>query len=160
MQETQTPSLGREVPPGKEMASHSSTLARRIPWTEGPGGLQPMGSHTVRRDRSDLTHTHIHTYVSMGLYVHAGSQLALWHSLSRAGAPGDMGSISGSGRSPEEGNGNPLPYSCCKNLMDRRAWRATVHGVARVGHNLVTKPPPPSHTLCCWVQHSGDPRQI
>ena len=42
-----------------------------------------------------------------------------------------------------EGNGNLLQYSCLENSMDRGAWRATVHGVARVGHNLVTKPPPP-----------------
>ena len=37
------------------------------------------------------------------------------------------------------GHGNPLHYSCLKNLMDKGAWRATVHGVARVGHNSVTK---------------------
>ena len=40
-----------------------------------------------------------------------------------------------------EGNGNPLRYSCLENPMVRRAWQATVHGVARVRHNLVTKPP-------------------
>ena len=44
---------------------------------------------------------------------------------------GDPGSIPGSGRSPEEGNGNPLQYSCLENPMDRGAWRATVHGVAK-----------------------------
>ena len=43
---------------------------------------------------------------------------------------------------PGEGNGNPLQYSCLENPMDR-AWQATVHGVARVGHDLATKPPPP-----------------
>ena len=55
---------------------------------------------------------------------------------------GDLGSIPGLGRSSGEGNGNPLQYSCLGNPMDRGAWWATVHGVARVGHNLVTKPPP------------------
>ena len=44
---------------------------------------------------------------------------------------GDMGSIPGLRRSPEEGNGNPLHYSCLENPMDREAWRATVHGVAQ-----------------------------
>ena len=44
---------------------------------------------------------------------------------------GDQGSIPGSGRSPGEGNGNPLWYSCLKNPMDRGAWQATVHGVAK-----------------------------
>ena len=47
------------------------------------------------------------------------------------------------GRSPGEGNGYPLQYSCLKNHMDRGAWWATVHGVSRVGHDLVTNPPPP-----------------
>ena len=55
---------------------------------------------------------------------------------------GDPGSIPGLGRSPGEGNGNPLQYSYLENPMDRGAWRATVHGVTRVGHDLVTKPPP------------------
>ena len=43
---------------------------------------------------------------------------------------------------PGEGNGDPLQYSCLGNPMDRGAWRAAVHGVARVRHNLATKPPP------------------
>ena len=53
------------------------------------------------------------------------------------------GSIHGSGRFPRGGNGNPLLYSCQENPMDRGVWQATVHGVTRVGHDLVTKPPPP-----------------
>ena len=44
---------------------------------------------------------------------------------------GDLGSISGLGRSPGEGNGNPLQYSCLENPMDGRAWWATVQGVAK-----------------------------
>ena len=44
---------------------------------------------------------------------------------------GDPGLIHGWGRSPGEGNGNPLEYSCLKNFMDREAWWATVHGVAK-----------------------------
>ena len=43
---------------------------------------------------------------------------------------GDMSSISGLGRSPEEGNGNPLQYSYLGNSMDRGAWMASVHGIA------------------------------
>ena len=46
-----------------------------------------------------------------------------------------------------EGNGNPLQYSCLENPMDRGAWRPTVNRVSRVGHNLVTKPPPPGTIL-------------
>ena len=44
---------------------------------------------------------------------------------------GDLGSIPGSGRSPGEGNGNPLQYSCLENSMDTEAWQATVCGVAK-----------------------------
>ena len=43
----------------------------------------------------------------------------------------DKGSIPGLRRSPGEGNGNPLQYSCLENSIDREAWRATVHGVAK-----------------------------
>ena len=46
-------------------------------------------------------------------------------------------------RSPGVGNGSPLQYSCLEKAMDRAAWQATTHGVARVGHDLATKPPPP-----------------
>ena len=58
-----------------------------------------------------------------------------------AGNAGDLGSIPGWGRSSGEGNGNPLQYSRLENPKDRGAWRATVHGVTRVGHDLATKPP-------------------
>ena len=44
---------------------------------------------------------------------------------------GDLGLIPGSGRSPGEGNGNPLQYSCLENPMDGGAWWATVHWVAK-----------------------------
>ena len=43
---------------------------------------------------------------------------------------GDTALVPGSGRSPEEGNGKPLHYSCLENPLDRGAWWATVHGVA------------------------------
>ena len=55
--------------------------------------------------------------------------------------PGNVGLNSGSGRSPGEGNGNPLQYSCLGSPMDRGAWWATVDGAMRAGHDLVTKPP-------------------
>ena len=53
------------------------------------------------------------------------------HPLANEGDVRDMGSIPGLGRSPREGNGCPLQYSCLENSMDRGAWRATVHGVAK-----------------------------
>ena len=52
---------------------------------------------------------------------------------------GDSGLIPGWGRSPGEGHGNPFQYSCLENAMERRAWQATVHEVAKSqGHNSAT----------------------
>ena len=76
------------------MATHSSALAWKIPWTGEPGGLQSMGPQSQTR-LSDFT-----SLTSLTSYFITG-----------------------------EGNGNPLQYSCLKNLMDRGAWRAMVHGV-------------------------------
>ena len=50
---------------------------------------------------------------------------------------GDTGSIPGLGRSAGEGNGIPFQYSCLGNPKDRGACQATVHGVTRIGHNLI-----------------------
>ena len=61
-----------------------------------------------------------------------GSQVGLVKNLpANAGDSRDGDSIPGSGRSSEEGNDNPFQYSCLRNPMDRGAWRATVHGVAK-----------------------------
>ena len=57
---------------------------------------------------------------------------------------GDAGSNLGLRRSPGEGNGNPLPYSCLGNPVDREVWWATVQGVTRVRHHWVTQ-----HTHRC-----------
>ena len=58
-------------------------------------------------------------------------------------AAGDRGLIPGSGRSPGEGNVNPIQYSCLGNPMDRGVWWATVHGVAK------------SQTLLKWLSTSA-----
>ena len=60
---------------------------------------------------------------------------------------GDLGSVPGSGKSPGEGNVNPLQYSHLGNPMDRGAWQTIVHGVTRVRHTLVTKPPTTTTTV-------------
>ena len=61
--------------------------------------------------------------------LHSASQVApvVKNPPANAGDSRDTGSIPGSGRSPGEGNGNPLQYSCLENPMDRGAWQATVH---------------------------------
>ena len=69
---------------------------------------------------------------------------------------GDLGSIPGSGRSPGEGNGNPLQYSCLGNHMDRGAWWAAVHGIAKF-HNFSDSACTHTGTrthLCCRDGHS------
>ena len=73
-----------------------------------------------------------HTYIHMG-FPHS--------SVSKESAcnAGHLGLIPGLGRSPGEGNGNPLQYSCLENSMDSRAWQATVHGVTRIRHDFATK---------------------
>ena len=54
---------------------------------------------------------------------------------------GDPGEVPGLGRSPGEGNGNPLQYSCLENPMNRGAWWVTVQGISGVGHDLATRLP-------------------
>ena len=63
---------------------------------------------------------------SSSSYYHGGSD-----GKESACSAGYSGLIPGSGRSPEEGNGNPLLYSCLENPMDKGAWQATVHGVSK-----------------------------
>ena len=58
MQEMWVQSLGWEDPLEEDMATHSSSLAWRISWTEEPGGLQSIGSQRVGHDLRDLAHTH------------------------------------------------------------------------------------------------------
>ena len=66
------------------------------------------------------------------LHVFANTGASLMaQTLKSAYSAGDPGSFPGSGRSPGEGNGSPLQYSCLENSMDRRAWQAVVHGVEK-----------------------------
>ena len=65
-----------------------------------------------------------------------------------AGDRRDAGSIPGSGRSPGEGNGNPLWYPCLENPMDRGAWRATVHRVTKSQTQLSV------HVYACTHTHT------
>ena len=63
----------------------------------------------------------------LGIYLWLSSK----ESTCKAGDAGDTGSIPGWGRFPGGGHGNPLQFSCQENPMDRGAWQATVHGVAK-----------------------------
>ena len=72
-------------------------------------------------------------YIYVYIYIYMASQVVpvVKNLPANAGDARDTGSIPGLGRSPGEGNGNPLRYSCLENPMDRRAWWAVIHGVAK-----------------------------
>ena len=130
-----SPGLGRSLE--KEMAIHSSTIAWKIPWTEEPGRLQSMGSQRVGLDwATSLSLSNAVT--SSGTWANPftflgflGEVLVVKNPPANAGNKREVGLIPGSRRSPGGGHGNSLQYSCLENPMDRGAWRATVHGVAK-----------------------------
>ena len=108
-------SLGWEDPLEKEMATHSSTLTWKIPWTEEPGRLQSMGSQRVGHDWATSLSLSLSQYYLGFPYGSAGEESAC-----------NAGDLPGLGRSPGEGRGDPLHYSGLENSMDR-----TVHGIAK-----------------------------
>ena len=91
--------------------------------------------------------------LSSVLYVHVLGFLggSAVKSICKAGAAGDTGSVPGLGRTPGRGNGNPLQYSCLENPMDRGAWPATVHGVAKSQTQLKRLS---KHSRTCTYSHS------
>ena len=98
------------------MAAHSSILTSEILWTEEPGRKKEL--EIIKRNQ-EYYKTHLLDF-PRGSDGKASTYNA-----------GDLGSVSGSGRSPGEGNGNPLQYSCLGNPMDRGAWWATAHRVTK-----------------------------
>ena len=100
------------------MATHSSILAWRIPWTEELGGLQSTGRKEL--DTTERLHFHFRCCFLGGT---SGKEPSC-----QCRKQETWGSISQTGRSPGEGNGNPLQYSCLETPMDGGAWWATVHG--------------------------------
>ena len=119
MQKNWVWSLGQEDPLEKAKATHSGTLAWKIPWTEKPGRLQSMGVTKSWTQLSDFTFT-FHIYIK-----YSGSVVK-----NLPANVGDMSSIPGSGGSPG-GDGNPLQYYCQENSVVGGAWWATVHGVTK-----------------------------
>ena len=106
--------------------------------TKSQTARRPTHAHTI-----DLDEAQLYEYASgcksdgLGFLLQFGFRRFPGGSEVKASArnAGDLGLIPGSGRSPGEGNGNPLQYSCLENPMDRGAWWATVHGVAKSRHN-------------------------
>ena len=94
-----------------------------------------MGYSPWGRKQSDMTDTYTH-HLNKSLQI---SYIKGFPGGSVVRNPSanaeDLGSVSGLGRSPGEENGSPLQYSCLGNPVDRGAWWATGHGVARVRHD-------------------------
>ena len=88
--------------------------------------------HGVAKSRTRLSDFHFSTLIisARSLGLPGGSVVKKKKKKSPPARAGDAGLIPASGRSPGEGNGNPLQYSCLENPTDRGAWWATVHGVA------------------------------
>ena len=87
---------------------------------------EPRGVRTLHRGRSQRRASARKSYHQMHIRASLVTQMVKKNLPANAG---DLGLIPGSGRSPGEGNGNPLQYSCLENSIDRGAWRATVCGV-------------------------------
>ena len=129
VQETQVQSLGWEDPLEKGMATHSSILAWRIPWTEKPSGPQSMGSQRVGHGdpwvgKFPWRSIRLPTPVFLGFPDGSDGKESTCNA-------GDLDSIPGLGRSPGGRHGNQLQFSCLENPRDRGAWQVTVHKVAK-----------------------------
>ena len=107
--------------------------------------IQAQGHIHMQRDICTQAYTHMHTQTRTHTHKHIHnthmcrsmciSMTSLVVQLvknptANAGGARDTSLIPGSGRSPGEGNGNPLQYSCLENPTNRVAWRATIHGLA------------------------------
>ena len=125
----------REIPWERKWQTTPVFLLGKIPWTEESGRLQSVATQRVEHDwAAENACTHMLLTLQSKFWI--SDHLIL-------GFPGgsdgkvsacnteDLGSIPESGRSPGKGNGNPLQYPCLENPMDRGAWWATVHEVAK-----------------------------
>ena len=129
----------------KEMATHSSFLAWRIPGTGEPGGLPSMGSHRVGHDWSDLAtnstlpNNTVSCIIRWEIYMI--TCLIRWQkALAALGLDYAVLTLIILWPFNGEGNGNPLQYSCLENPMERGAWWAMVYGVPKESSDhLATK---------------------
>ena len=95
-------------------------------------GQRSSASYSPRgRKEMDMTEWAQAPSMSVCVYIYVSGFSCSSVGKEAACSAGDPGSIPGLGRSPGEGNGNPLQYPYLENLMDRGAWWATVHGVAK-----------------------------
>ena len=138
MQETWVWSLGWEDPLEKGMATYLVFLPGKSSWTEELGGLQSLEFQRVGHDWANLyiyiLRLYIYIYICICIYRQREKERDFsGGSDGKASAYnlGDWDSIPGLGKSPGEGNGNPLQSLSLENPMDGGAWWATVHGVGK-----------------------------
>ena len=131
-------------------ANHSSILAWKIPWTEEPGRLQPVGSQRFGHDYSNWAEKAVVPYSStLAWKIPWMEESGRLHSIGslRVG-PDWVTSLSLSTFWIEEGNGNPLQCSCLENPRDGGAWWAAVYGVTQ------------SRTRLKWLSSSSSSSSI
>ena len=137
----QVPSLGQEDPPGEGMATHSSILTCKIPWTVEPGGLQSRGSQRVRQDL--VTNTFTLLTESLLLLFQLGSCLQSFFDGSAVknlpANAGDTGLIPGSGRSLEEKMATHSSILAWEIPRIDKPGRLRSVGFQRVRHDLASK---------------------
>ena len=141
---------------GKETAAHSSIFTWKIPWREKSGGLWYKGLQGVGHNWATK---HVHLWVFNNVFPWLSEMLAFRDSLvaQMVKNPPAMQKtwVRGLGRSLGGGHGNPLQCSCLENPMDRRVWRATIHGVAQNWTPLSNKEA--AAMLAFYGELGGDP---
>ena len=147
MQETRGQSLGQEDPLEEGMATHSSILAWRIPWSEEPGGLQSMGSQRIRHDWATNFHVRnslclqqaiIDTFISGGCVTYSMKRWAMPCRATQYGRV--MVERSDKTWSTGEENGKALQYSCLENPTNsmKKIWHWKMNSPGRqVSHMLL-----------------------
>jgi len=134
-------------PPGSSV--YGILQARILEWvamSSCRGSSWPRDQISISYQKPPYTHTHTHTHIYLRAYIHTQGFPGGTSGKESNCNPLDLGSITGRRRSPGEGNGNPLQYSCLENPMDRGAWWATVHGVTKSRTWLSTHTHTHTHT--------------
>ena len=140
-----------------------SSLTRLTPsssgltWDPTSFWRPPLTSWVLPQNSSYLSHNTDHMrYLHVNVSVFLSTSLVAQRLKASASNVGDLGSIPGLGRSPGEGNGNPLQYSCLENPTDRGPGRPQSMGSQRVRHDWATSPPSSSLNQTFSEDQSND----